>query len=185
MSQAMRRSPWRMSHYARLLGRMHAGLHRISAPTFPGLPGRVRRNLDQATLLSEARKAAVLRLLEGLPDEPTLCHGDFHPENIILAAGGPLVIDWEGSMQGSRSGDVAAICLWIRRVFLFGKGWPYRQIGLRFERNYLSEYQRASGSLDHFEQWITILAACRMNEENASEFRYLEAMIRHTIPDIP
>ncbi len=70
-------------------------------------------------------------------------------------------------------------------MFLFGKDLLYRQIGQRFERNYLSEYQRASGPLDHLEQWITILAACRMNEENTSEFRYLEAMIRHTIPDSP
>ncbi len=45
--------------------------------------------------------------------EPTLgaaesyVHGDLHPGNIIIAADGPVVIDWEGAGVGPRDADTA------------------------------------------------------------------------------
>ncbi|RPJ39164.1 MAG: hypothetical protein EHM21_15975, partial [Chloroflexi bacterium] len=186
MSQAMQRSLWRLSHFARLLGRLHAGLHQLSAPAFPSLHSRVRWNLDRSNILSEKQKAAVLELLDHLPDADTLCHGDFHLENIILTPAGPLVIDWEGSMHGSPAGDVARTCLWIRSALTFGRGfygWLLRQLGRRFEHVYLLTYQRDRGPLDHLQEWLAILAACRMTEEHAREFPHLNRIIRPVIPD--
>jgi Ser/Thr protein kinase RdoA (MazF antagonist) len=185
MSQAFKRSPWRMGHYARLLAQTHAGLHNLSAPTFPSLHGRIRWNLSQACLLTETRKAAILQLLDRLPEDETLCHGDIHPENLILTATGPLVIDWEGSMHGSPAGDVANTCLLIRSALMFGsgpRGWLGRQVGKRFEQAYLAEYERIRGPIDHLPEWLAIHAARRMNEENRWSFRYLDQIIRRVIP---
>ncbi len=36
-----------------------------------------------------------------------LCHGDFHPKNIILSASGPVVVDWFDVSRGDPCGDVA------------------------------------------------------------------------------
>jgi uncharacterized protein (TIGR02172 family) len=169
MTQAILRPPWRLGHFARMLGRLHAGLHSLSAPDFPSLHNRVRWSLDRSTLLPETRKAAILHLLDRLPDEITLCHGDFHPENIILTGTGPMIIDWEGSMHSSPAGDIAGTCLWIRAALNYGSGlsgWLKRQLGRHFEQAYLSEYRRIRGPIDHLPEWLVILAACRMNEEH-------------------
>jgi aminoglycoside phosphotransferase (APT) family kinase protein len=186
--QVLQRSLWRMDSLARLLGGLHAGLHRLSAPSFPSLHGRMRGNLAQATMLSEPRKAAILTLLDRLPDEDSLCHGDFHLENILLTHTGPVIIDWEGSMHASPAGDVANTCLWFHIAFMGGSGangWLLRQIGLRLERVYLVEYRRAGPPLEHLPEWMAIHAASQMNEENRAKVPELDRIVRRVLPDIP
>jgi len=177
MAQCMQRSPLSISAYARQLAGLHAELHTISAPDFSSQHQRVAWNLERSTMLSEPLKAAVYQTLGKLPDDDTICHGDFHPENILLAELGPVIIDWEGCMHGSPAADVAGTCLWIRSALMFGKGfrgWIVRQIGRRFERAYLAEYNRlAPGQLGHLEAWIAVLAACRLRADNRPEHKYL------------
>jgi hypothetical protein len=40
LTRVLQRAPWRMDSLARLLGRLHAELHRLSAPSFPSLHER-------------------------------------------------------------------------------------------------------------------------------------------------
>jgi aminoglycoside phosphotransferase (APT) family kinase protein len=65
-----------------------------------------------------------------------LCHGDFHPGNIIITASEPIIIDWMTVPKGVASGDVAhtstileaakapegtplrLLLEWIRKLFL-------------------------------------------------------------------
>jgi aminoglycoside phosphotransferase (APT) family kinase protein len=166
MVQSLKGHRHRLLTYARLLGRLHAELHDISAPTFPRQHERIEWNLDQSNNLPENLKADILRLLEKLPEGQIICHGDFHPENIILTQQGPMIIDWEGCMQGSPAADVAATILWIRLALTSGKGfrgWIMRQLGYLFERNYLVEYKRAAASqIEHLNEWITVLGACQI-----------------------
>ena len=183
--QVLQRSLWRMDSLARLLGRLHAELHRLSAPRFPSLHGRMRWNLAHANLLDEPRKAAILALLGRLPDEDTLCHGDFHLENILLSNTGPVIIDWEGSMHASPAGDVANTCLWFHNAFMGGsgaRGWLLRQIGLRLERVYLAEYRRTGPRLEHLPEWMAIHAASQMNEENRAKYPQLDRIVRRLLP---
>jgi uncharacterized protein (TIGR02172 family) len=185
MAQALQPLPLRLDHYARLLGRTHARLHELSAPGFPSLHGRIHWSLERTDLLSQEQKDAILGLLETLPDVDTLCHADFHPENILLSGEAPLVIDWEGSLHGEPAGDVAVTCLWIRTALTFQGGpigWLKRQIGRRFEQVYLSAYRQAHGPLDHLPEWLAIHAACRINPENLSVAPYLRQIVRSEIP---
>jgi aminoglycoside phosphotransferase (APT) family kinase protein len=186
MSQAIQRWPWRLNHYARLLARLHAGLHQLSAPGFPSLNGRVRWNLSQNNLLDEKRTAAVLELLERLPESDTLCHGDFHPENVLLAGTGPVIIDWEGSMHADPAADVANTCLVIRSALMIGSGpdaWLMRQVARRFEQVYLSTYWRNHGPIDHLQEWMAVHAARMMTEEHISKHAFYEQIVRRVIPD--
>ena len=52
-------------------------------------------------------RQAVLNVLEGLPDGEQLCHGDFHPGNILVTARGAVIIDWMTASRGTAAGDVA------------------------------------------------------------------------------
>jgi len=185
MLQEFERTPWKLDHFAKLLGRTHAQLHQLSAPAFPSLHDRIHWSLSPPNLLTDKQKTSILGLLEPLPDAATLCHADFHPLNILLADNGPMVIDWEGSLHGDPGGDVANTCLFFRTGFMTGsglRGWLIGQIGRRFEKVYLSSYQRAHGPVYHLDEWLAIHAACQINEENRSKIPLLEQIIRCVIP---
>jgi uncharacterized protein (TIGR02172 family) len=181
MVQCIQRSPLRISEYFRQLGGLHAELHRITAPTLPSQHQRVAWTLEHSTFLPKRLKAVVYQLIEKLPDNDTICHGDFHPENILLTERGPVIIDWEGCMHGSPAADVAATCLWIRSALTFKQGlggWMKRQIGRLCERAYLAEYARlAPVRLEQLEAWIAVLAACRLRADTQHELEYLLPII--------
>jgi aminoglycoside phosphotransferase (APT) family kinase protein len=185
LSRAMRRALWRIPQYGRLLGRLHAELHRISAPELPSQAERFRRNLAGSPFLPEDLKAELTALLESLPDGESFCHADFHPENILLAESGPVIIDWESSMRGCPAADVANTCLWIRSAFLIRRGVLGALLGLlgrHFEAAYLVEYGRfAPQPVVHLNEWLAIQAARRMRADNLHESPRLLALIRGTV----
>jgi aminoglycoside phosphotransferase (APT) family kinase protein len=74
------RRPWRMGKHAATLASLHQRLHAIEPPdSFP-------------TPLGEGR---------------SLLHLDLHPDNVILAQTGPVVIDWPNAARGPGAADVA------------------------------------------------------------------------------
>ena len=131
----MQRSIRHLFEYARFLARLQAEMHNLTAASFPALPERIRWHLDRVEFLSAEQKQPLLRLLESLPDGDRICHGDFHPENLILTQNGPFIIDWESCTQGNPTADVANTILWIRAAFQFDSGlmgWMKRWLGDRF-----------------------------------------------------
>ena len=54
---------------------------------------RLSTNIAQAPLLAEPHKQSLLRSLAAMPDGDRLCHGDFHPINVLGDLAQPLVID--------------------------------------------------------------------------------------------
>lgn len=186
MVQGIEHALWRLDHFAQILGRTHAELHRLSAAAFPSYHERVGWALTQPNLLSEARKIAIWELSQRLPDAETLCHADFHPQNILLTAAGPRIIDWEGSVHGEADADVANTCLWIHSAFMTEsgrRGWVLRQIGQRFEKVYLATYQSTHGPVKHVNEWMAIHAACLMDEEHRDKLKFHEQIVRGAIPD--
>lgn len=79
------RRPWR----AKEVGRILADLHRQLA----AVP------VDDTNV----------RIGVGQPE--SFVHGDLHPGNVLLTAGGPVVIDWEGTSVGARDADTATTWL--------------------------------------------------------------------------
>jgi len=76
----MVRRPWMIRAHATLLVQLHRRLHMIDAPTtFPTPVG------------------AGMALL----------HLDLQPENVLLTADGPVVLDWEWAARGPASADLA------------------------------------------------------------------------------
>jgi len=189
MAQCMRSSPLRIREYARQLAGLHVELHTISAPALPSQHQRVAWNLERATFLPVHLKAVVYQLVAKLPDNDTICHGDFHPENILLTERGPVIIDWEGCMHGSPAADVAATCLLVRSALMYQKGfngWVIRQIVHLFECAYLTEYSRlAPGRLEQLEAWTAVLAACRLRADNQHECEHLLPMVEAYLKKMP
>src|SRR5262249_15504970 len=99
--------PWSIFRAVRLLAELHAQIHRRTAPAaLPSFRERIAARIE-ASDAPEADRKAALEQLAGLPEGAALCHGDFHPDNILLTARGPVVIDWSSASRGDPLGDVA------------------------------------------------------------------------------
>ena len=51
----------------------------------------------------------VLALIERLAPGDGLCHGDLHPDNVIMTADGPRLIDWGGATRAVAGLDLACL----------------------------------------------------------------------------
>ena len=70
-------------------------MHDLVAPEdLPSLRDLVRTKIEVAADLPAELADFALEKLDALPDGDRLCHGDFHPGNILLGGDGPAVIDW-------------------------------------------------------------------------------------------
>lgn len=166
--------PWTVRSAGKLLGRLHARLHDVCAPqTLPTLRDNVSTLLARraeylpAALADEARAG-----LEQLPKGERLCHGDFHPGNVLLTEAGPRVIDWAGASRGDPLADVCRTLLIIelgalpehaptlvRRLDRVGRALLLR--------SYLAAYGRPEGQL--IARWRRVLAIARLAEGIESE----------------
>ena len=68
-------------------------------------------HIEMAKRLSLNEREKALELLDKLPEGDTLCHGDFHPGNILMSEA-PTVIDFMNICRGNYLYDIA------RTVFL-------------------------------------------------------------------
>ncbi|MBC8076170.1 MAG: aminoglycoside phosphotransferase family protein, partial [Chloroflexales bacterium] len=125
-------------------------------------------------LLPERLKQAALGALERLPAGGALCHGDFHPGNLLLARNGPVVIDWENATSGDPAADVARTLLLLRYAH-FSQSRGVARAAMRaavalFGVAYLQHYRRLTGvSPAQIAAWQLPVAAVRLSEGVAAE----------------
>ncbi len=112
------RFPWRIYTGAKLMARMHADLHSKSGADMPALREKLGSGVESASEVPEHIRDNALRILTDLPDGDSICHGDFHPDNIIMSRSGPVIIDWSDGVIGHPAADVA------RTVVLVESGVP-------------------------------------------------------------
>ncbi len=107
--------PWRALGAARLLAEVQTAIHgkRVAGAGLTSVRERLRGGIAACGLPEHLQRSA-LAALERLPDGDVLCHGDLHPDNVILARRGPVVIDWMAAGVGHRLADVARTSLLLR-----------------------------------------------------------------------
>lgn len=94
LTQVIAAKPWRIARAAGQLAALHAEMHRCEAPGLPKQKEVLERRIRETSLLTEETKERIVERLNRLPEEVRLCHGDLHPENMMMTAQGPVVIDW-------------------------------------------------------------------------------------------
>ena len=114
--------PWLVYRTGTVMARTHAAMHECVAPdSLPGLREELRIRIESAPDLAVELASYALGVLEGLPNGDRLCHGDFHPGNILGPWRQPVVIDWGGVTRGDPDADVARTLLVLR---IRGAGAP-------------------------------------------------------------
>jgi thiamine kinase-like enzyme len=170
MMGAILSKPWRIKAEARRLAELHKSIQvSIKADiTFQYL--RIKKNIQETGLLSSKNKAELFDYLETLPKGEILCHGDFHPDNIIISTNKMYVIDWMGATIGNPLADVARTSVMLKfaivpeHVSNIKKGMILfvREV---FYKEYVKQYIKLVGeNLSSIEKWELPIAAARLVE---------------------
>jgi Phosphotransferase enzyme family len=162
------RRPWALFWGARRLAELHAEIHRCQAPAeLPSQRDWLAGGIDTAPDVSEADRDAARRQLAELPDGTAVCHGDFHPGNVLLTPRGPVVIDWGAATRGYPLGDVACTLRLMQTARL--PSWMPRPMHWLLactrpllHRTYLGRYLRlGGGTRRQIEAWRVPVATAR------------------------
>lgn len=174
--------PWSVVELACLFADLHAAIHRCVAPELPAQRVILEREIRLAPLLTARQKSTVLNMLENLPDGDRLCHGDFHPDNVLLGKRGPVVVDWADASRGNPWGDVAQTMLrllvspspsGVPRSWLIELGRPW------FRWLYRRRYtQLRPDDCWQLADWVPVVAAARLSSGPSEEQGALLAIVR-------
>jgi Ser/Thr protein kinase RdoA (MazF antagonist) len=156
--------PWNIIHYANLLANLHIKVHDVPAPVnLESQREWARGGIPKTTKIGTDLQQGVLKLLDSLSIGNQLCHGDFHPGNIILTHRGPVIIDWMTASKGIGCGDVARTAI-ILEAAKAPKGTPMRWLLEWVRKVFLATYLKTYFQLRPVEEnafiaWRTIMAA--------------------------
>jgi aminoglycoside phosphotransferase (APT) family kinase protein len=174
MLRELSERPWRAIAIARRLAELHTLIHQLSPKSASGLPRqreRLMRRLDE-TPLTDLQKEAIGRQLAQLPDGYCLCHGDFHPDNVIVTPNGEMIIDWTNASVGNPLGDAA----WTSLVLRIGDP-PAGSLRLlirllqhRFCQAYIERYSQLNpDARAQLGAWRLPIAVARLHDNISSE----------------
>ena len=86
---------------------LHRDIHRHVVRRAAPLSGRLADNIERAPVLDPALRRRLLDAVAAMPEGTALCHGDFHPMNIVGPPGSATVIDWLDASSGPPQADVS------------------------------------------------------------------------------
>lgn len=166
MSKAMATSALSIPDAARLLVQLQADIHAINVgPKLIPQRGKLIKKILWARELSFLLRMKVLMTLRKLDDGTQLCHGDFHPSNILITERGAIAIDWIDATYGNPLADIARTLLVISPS---RPGVKHSYDCQLFFEACLKQYSNLyADSLMQFAAWQPVIAAARLCEKPA------------------
>jgi aminoglycoside phosphotransferase len=147
---------------------LHLKIHARTEVRLSPLKPRLAARLQHAPGLDTALRDTLLARLVELPEGTRLCHGDFHPFNIIGPPGAAMIVDWPDATSGPPAADVA------RSYVLMRHG-----AGHELADAYLQRYLAASELTEaEVRAWLPVIAAARLAENVPEENERLLALAR-------
>lgn len=165
------KKPWRVWEFGRLTGRLHAELGKTPAPDgLRDLRDALRGAIAQSSAIPDRARSRVLAVFESLPAGDRLCHGDFHPGNVILTSDGPVVIDFPNAVRGDPVADFARSTILLEAAEVPPDTGLWGRALVRAGRKLmLFAYQSGYRSVAHVDaeslaRWRVVIIAHRLTE---------------------
>jgi len=131
---------------------------RVNTDEMEEMGERLERQIKSVYKLDEKQKESILNKLHSIKFDSRLCHGDFHPFNLILSEKNVSIIDWVDACSGDIRADVF-------RTYLL-----YAQSYIELAEMYLQIYCRNTDlTRDEIFQWAPIMIAARFSEKVSSQ----------------
>jgi len=167
LSKLIKDNPEKSDEYLNLFVDLQRTVLSQRVPMLNKLKDKMQGRISQADLDATTRYDLHTRL-DSLPKHYNLCHGDFHPSNIIVTADGtPYIIDWAHATQGNASADVATTYLLL---YLDGE----EQIAEKYLKLYC---KKSDTAIQYVQKWIPIVAASRLTKAKPEEDEFLRRWI--------
>lgn len=137
--------------------RLHVAVHACIESDLAALKPRLANRIARVSGL-EAHRDTLLATLAALPDGNRLCHGDFHPLNLMGPPEALTIVDWPDATSGPPAADAC------RTYLLLLPHLP------ELANRYLASYATASGIAETaILAWLPVLAAARLCENVPNE----------------
>jgi aminoglycoside phosphotransferase (APT) family kinase protein len=182
MVEDMKARPWMWFKHAQSLAELQFKIHEKSTMGLPAYKARLRYDIEETQYLTDDLRGKARDMLDQLADGQNICHGDFHPENVLITKSGPVVIDWMTACSGSPWADVARTNLILTiGVKAAGKQIPLflRMMVRLYHRIYLNRYRVLHpDTTNELARWMPVIAAARLNEDIVPEREALIKIVR-------
>ena len=160
--------PWKIFTFAKRFAALHAQMHAHNfTADVPTQRSKFDHRIRYQAQMPDTLRAALLERLATLPDNGRICHGDFHPANVLVTPTGDSVIDWMDASRGNPLADVARTSIiFLGAVESEQISNPVMKVFVRvFHSAYLKEYFRLRpGGQDEYRRWLPVIAAARLIE---------------------
>jgi len=169
MLTLLNRRPWRLRGLAGTLATAQLAMHRVRASAdLPDVRRRLDARIDDAGLPPHLASFAK-QVLDRLPDGDRLCHGDYHPGNVLVAAGRTAIIDWPNPARGVPAADHARTLLLLRWAAPLPGASPFSRALIAagrsmLARHYTRTYRRGATQLRDVDSWLLVHVAARLSE---------------------
>jgi serine/threonine protein kinase len=147
--------------------KMHYDIHKKAIHELPSQYDFLRNRIVELENLDGKEVTLLLNLLDSIPVEHKLCHGDYQPLNIV----GESIIDWNGACSGSPLLDVAWSYMTLNSpIIMHLLGEEISNLFLTLANDYLSYYCQLAGlQEDQILRCLPIVAARRLFDNNQSD----------------
>ncbi|WP_277586278.1 aminoglycoside phosphotransferase family protein [Psychrobacillus antarcticus] len=147
-------------YYMEIFCNVQQQIHMVVPNSLEPMSRKLRRQIESAPILDQKQKYILINRLELLSyeNETSLCHGDFHPFNLIVSNKKMTIIDWVDASAGDIRAD-------IYRTYLL-----YSQFSMELAEMYLQLYCRKLGlPIEEVVEWAPIMAGARLAENVSTE----------------
>jgi uncharacterized protein (TIGR02172 family) len=160
-------------HMKSIACRMAALHHRIHTVSFDNTTISQKKNIEHAircaTGIGDSEKEKIIGYLHSLPEGNSLCHGDFHPDN-IMEGESTWIIDWMTGSSGNPLCDVARTKMVLETSEIPDTVSPGMKLLLKFgqrklAQTYVKEYCKIGNvKQKDIDKWLLPLYAARLVE---------------------
>ncbi len=180
------KSPFAMQSLIPHFAAVQAQFHARPGQGLPPMHPRLRRRIENAPGLPDHLRDWALRRLAELPQGDRVCHGDYHPDNVLVTEQGFMVIDWMDASCGNPLADAARTLLTFqtRAPYSFGLlDYAMTFLGWLGGRLYLSAYlKNAQGNRAENRRqllaWFPVIAAARLDDNIPGEQEQMVGIVQ-------
>ncbi|MHA2035028.1 MAG: phosphotransferase family protein [Promethearchaeota archaeon] len=173
----------------RLLAEIHVEMHKHEIRDINPLANFYKLAIHQTNLINEEQKKEIIDYLEQLPEANKICHGDYHPDNIILSNNKAYVIDWSNAYSGNPNSDVSRTYYILKygtspsdEKKSFITRFLLKSIRSRFAKLYLNHYLELTNiSVEEIKRWDLVTYATRLREPVPLELNNLLKLINNSL----
>jgi hypothetical protein len=170
MFRLMIRNPLLIKKEARQLAELQQQINNQTGEFLLTVRDHLAASIGQSAVLTDQMKSKILKLLTELDDENSICHFDFHPDQVLITSKGPVILDWITALRGNPVADVAKTLVILTFAHAPYSTWVLRQLEnafrVVFAKAYLGRYRELSreASTEKIHKWMIPVAAARLQD---------------------